>query len=339
MSRNYETTFLSFRMTRETYSLLGMIAAAVVCFPSLAAESRSAPTLPMPHLDLDNLHLKPTSSTHSREEESIRISPFSYEVLFPEESAAISSSTRSGNSWVTAPAQLARSVSRSVGRSGYSRAEISSSEMSVQSGGLPLLSSGVSSELVRTVLVGAGYLVETDPSYKYGLPVSLGAEIGQHITLAGGNFTLGEIDFPYYSSVEQAQSLVFRLYSIGAGGLPSSLLYQSSPQDIHSGIYNVGIAYGGPVVPKDLVFSIAFNGVPSGASVGLLLPNADPTIGSTTGQVLAKDGGTWTQQSVVGGVKGAISISVTPAAVPEPQTIAMVFIAGIAFWAIRRRPF
>ena len=336
MSRISQSLSLSRGLTCGKFPFAGVLASAIVFLPCLAVESPGTATLPTHHLDFDKIHPESTSPIHSREEETIRISPYSYEVLFPDELRTTKASASSRIPWLTDPAQPTRNGFRLGGRSGASRAEFSVSDVPLQSGGLPLMSSGASSEFVRTVLVGAGYLVQTDPSYKYGLPVTPGAELGQHISLAGGSFTLGEIDFPYYSSVDQSQSLVFRLYSVGAGGLPSSLLYQSDPQDIHSGIYSVGITYAGPIVPKDLVFSIAFYGLSNGASVGLLLPNADPTIGSTTGQILAKEGGTWTQKTVQGGIKGAISISVSAASVPEPQTVLMVFIAGIALWAVRR---
>lgn len=305
--------------------------------PCFGADNLGSPMPLTRRLELERLHPDSTASVHSKETESIRVSPFSYEVLFPNETPSSQVSSSSRIPWVTSPLQSPRNGSRISNRGGSRPTLFSSSDGLLPGSGLPLVSSGVSSEFVRTVSVGVGYLVETDLNYKYGLPVPSPSEFGQHITLEGGPFRLGLVQFPYYSSIEQSQALVFRLYSVGAAGLPASLLYQSGPQDVHVGIYSVNITYDMPSIPKDLIFSVAFYGISKDASVGLLLPNANPVMGSTPGQILSKTGETWTTETIAGGIKGAISISVTPATVPEPKTVLMVFLAGIVLWSVRRK--
>lgn len=315
---------------------LVLVSIAMV-LPCAAAEFPSASMPLTRRLDLEKLQPESVSAVHSKEVEAIRISPFSYEVLFPDDTPYPRSSSSSRVPWITDPSQSPRNGSRVGSRGSYQSAQFSSSDGPLSVSGLPLVTSGASSEIVRTVSVGVGYLVETDSTYKYGLPVPSSAEYGQHIVLEGSPFKLGQVEFPYFSSIEQSHALVFRLYSVGTAGLPASLLYQSNPQDVHAGIYSVNITYDMPLVPKDLIFSVAFYGISKDASVGLLLPNADPVIGSTPGQILSKVGGTWTPQTVAGGIKGAISISVTPAVVPEPKTVLMVFLAGIILWTVRRK--
>lgn len=170
-----------------------------------------------------------------------------------------------------------------------------------------------------------GYLVPTDLTSNDVLaPLRNSLEFGQHVVLAPGPFLLGQVVFPYYSSVQATEAnpanLVFRLYSVGAGGLPSSLLYQSSPQTVNEGVVQVTIGYDSKPVPRDLIFTIQFSGLSSKDSAGLLLPNADPTIGSTPGQMVVNNGGVWSLSNIDGVSKPAVSIAITAATVPEPGT-------------------
>jgi len=305
----------------------GLLVSAVVGALRLSAE----PTpMAQKHIDFSTIHPESTAPVHHREADTVLLSPFSYEVLFADDPKSL---TDAPHSWMTLPARSASGSSKQGSRSGFQRATFSQPESPTPG----VLSPGAYRSVVPTSASLLGYLVQTDPSFKNGLRVPDGAEYGQHITLAGGPMQLGEIAFPYYSSVSASQALTFSLYSVGVGGLPDSLLYRSGPQDVNNGIYSVHISYGGSLVPEDLIFSVKFSGVGSSANVGLLLPNADPVVGKTTGQILSNTDGTWSQHSVGGNLKGAISISVTASTVPEPQ-VAILGLLGIGFlWFVSRQ--
>ncbi len=310
---------------RKTQVGCALVSAAI---GSLRLAAESAPVA-QKHIDIANIHPESTAPVHHREAESALYSRSSYELLFADDSRAVSSTPKS---WVTQPSKVPFGSSKQASRGHFQRATFSQPETAN-----PEIHLGAAiHSVVPTGSSLVGYLVEVDPSYKNGLRIPDGAEYGQHITLAGGPLALGQVAFPYYSSVSASQALTFSLYTVGVGGLPDSLLYRSSPQDVNQGIYNVSISYGGSVVPEDLIFSVKFSGIGSSANAGLLLPNADPVLGKTTGQVLANQDGTWSQHSVGGGLKGAISISVTAATVPEPQT-AVLGLLGIGFlWMASR---
>lgn len=279
------------------------------------------------HLDLANIHPESTAPVRHREADTVLLSPFNYEVLFADDQKSIIGPTPT---WLTVPARSTAGLVKQGSRASFQRATFSRPE----SPNPGILSPGVYHSVVLTGSTLLGYIVLTDPSYKNGLRIPDGSEYGQHITLAGGSLALTEVSFPYYSSVSAAQALTFSLYSVGTGGLPESLLYRSSPQNVNEGIYNVSISYAGSIVPQDLIFSVKFSGIGASANAGLLLPNADPVVGTTTGQILANQDGVWSQHSVGGGLKGAISISIT--GVPEPR-VAILTVVGIGFlWMASR---
>jgi len=291
--------------------------------------SASPEPLAQRHIDFSTIHPESTAPVHHREAETILISPFSYEVLFADEPKSISGVPQS---WLTLPARATSGSSKQSSRTSYQRATFSKPEAPNPG----VLSPAVYHTVVPTGSAAIGYLVLTDTTYKNGLRIPDGLEYGQHIRLAGGSLALGEVTFPYYSSVSASQALTFSLYSVGTGGLPDSLLYRSSPQNVNLGIYNLSISYGGSIVPQDLIFSVKFSGIGASANAGLLLPNADPVIGTTTGQILVNQDGTWSQHFPGGNLKGAISISVTASSVPEPSVAALGFL-GIGFlWMASR---
>jgi PEP-CTERM motif len=158
-------------------------------------------------------------------------------------------------------------------------------------------------------------------------------EYGDQITLGGlaAERRLTGFSVEYSANYSFVGGAVVKFYeNDGIGGAPSTLLYQSAPLNIVNGggIYNISFAQ--PIVPDTFTYTVQFLNVTGANQAGLVLPNADATVGSSLNDFWVKNGATW-QLNNLGATKANFTASVT--AVPEPGTYALAGVAGFAWLA------
>jgi hypothetical protein len=179
-----------------------------------------------------------------------------------------------------------------------------------------------------------------------GLVSSRGTrEIGDEINL-GLPSTLTSISFEYhYAGVTGAASGILRVRDIALGDTPGSILLQSNPFSLENGFHSASVTGLSLDVNSRIVWSVEFTGTVSegGANnAGLLFytgaPVADVPGGSTDDHW--ENNGTaaspiWVLADNAGGIIDNFGARVT--VVPEPGTVAMLGLGGLALVAAARR--
>src|SRR5215207_1538652 len=97
-------------------------------------------------------------------------------------------------------------------------------------------------------------------------------ELGDEINLTTGASVLTDFQFEYNYSGGDGATGVLRLWAKDAnGGLqPGTLLLQSSPFNLQSGLHSAGISGQALAVPGNLIWTVDFDGIGLGESAGLL---------------------------------------------------------------------
>ncbi len=143
-------------------------------------------------------------------------------------------------------------------------------------------------------------------------------EFGDQISIAGGaGQVVSSISFEYYANYTQAGGLTFNVYANdGVGGTPGTVI-DTRALDVTSGgaVKTIDFAYNAAnVLPETFTYSVQFAGFGGANVAGLIVGNANASIGSSLNDIWEKQGGAWTSKQVV---------------IPEPSTIALFSVAGV----------
>lgn len=149
-----------------------------------------------------------------------------------------------------------------------------------------------------------------------------GNAYGDEVVFGGTDRVLRSISFEYYANYAQAGGISFNLWSkADAASLPGASIYSTTADIVNGGgVVTINFAYdaGANTLPDRLVFTAQFAGV-SGANVaGLIIPDANPSVGASANDFWEKTG------------PGATDWTLTQV-VPEPSTVALFSVAGAAF--------
>lgn len=159
------------------------------------------------------------------------------------------------------------------------------------------------------------YSAEALPNIFYSSANMFGDEV--NLGGAATDRTIASISFEYYANYAQAGGITLSLFANdGVGGAPGTLI-DSFSGDIQNGgaNFNVNFAYNvANVIPDTLTWAVQFAGVGGANSAGLIA-NATALTGSSPNTFWENQGGNWVEQSIV----------------PEPTTVALASVGGVAF--------
>jgi hypothetical protein len=169
-------------------------------------------------------------------------------------------------------------------------------------------------------------------------------QYGDEINFAGNKRGLTDISFEYNANVitfDLTEKVHFWLYkNDGAGGTPSSVLYDSNTDapggiQVFNGINHVDIGGLNLQVPDKVTFAVQFTGLGPGESAGLTMYDP-PTVGkSLAGGVIGSyddfwenAGGTWTLFRFPNG-NPAGNFGARFSAIPEASTVSYAILGGL----------
>lgn len=149
--------------------------------------------------------------------------------------------------------------------------------------------------------------------------VYTGNPYGDEIVLGGTDRAVSQIKFEYYANYAQAGGITFNLWSKDAGVAPGASIYSATADIVNGGgIVSIDFTYdAGNTLPDRLVFTAQFAGVGGANKAGLILGGGDPSVGASADDYWEKTGpgaADWTLKNV-----------------PEPSTVALFSVAGLAF--------
>lgn len=176
-------------------------------------------------------------------------------------------------------------------------------------------------------------------------------EFGDELKLAGSERIIQSFSFDYFANYAQAGGLTFRIYAndgalVGGSHTPKTVL-DVRTFDILSGGAHVEINFpydASNVLPDSITYTVAFSGIGGGSPnrAGLILPNANPTVGSSFDDIWQRTGtgaSDWAliQVTDANGVPVIANFRATVTAVPEPGTVALMVLGGAGLLAASRR--
>jgi hypothetical protein len=164
-------------------------------------------------------------------------------------------------------------------------------------------------------------------------------EIGDNVTLDGQNRLLSRFEFEYSALLTPAADKigVARIYANdGVGGAPLTLLYESDPFLLDNGLKSVSIdGISGVTLPDSITWSFGASPLGAGEASGLLLYNP-PTVGSSDSAYWEKTAVGWVSKVLdVPGQTVPANFSARITAVPEPTTIQLAILGGLAVLGLR----
>jgi hypothetical protein len=181
----------------------------------------------------------------------------------------------------------------------------------------------------------------SDPKNYLGDFYGSASEFGDQVKLTS-SFPLERfvttIKFEYYlaynaSGNEQVQFSLYSASGTDLNGGPGSLLYSSAPVSIvkttdnYVQLDNVNIQ-----VPNDVIWTVKFTGVDfaGGERAGLIFYNP-PTVGSSANDFWEKNAnGQWQAKNFIAGGGNVANFGAQIIAVPEPTTIQLGLLGGMA---------
>lgn len=194
-----------------------------------------------------------------------------------------------------------------------------------------------------TALAGTVYDNTTSSinNRSFGPPtVSNGQEFGDQVFLSGLDRRITDFTFQYFlgsnAGGNETAELFFHLNDGGASGTdPGTTIYRSGEFSLDKGFQTVTAQGLSVTVPNTFTWTVTFNGVDLGEQAGLLLYNP-PTVGASFDDFWAKNSdGTWSTFLVdAGATPGNFYARVV--AVPEPSTVALAVLGGLAFLGFSR---
>jgi hypothetical protein len=161
-----------------------------------------------------------------------------------------------------------------------------------------------------------------------------GTEFGDQVTLGGlkGDRIVKQFKMEYYMSygVSGDETAQIKFYSnSGANGAPSSLLYDTGVFSLTRAGYNtVTINDVNVAIPDNFTWTVSFGGLTGSEVAGVTLYNP-PTVGSSFNDFWEKTSSGWTLKQMPGGTPVA-NFAAQITAVPEPTTIQLALMAGLA---------
>lgn len=177
-----------------------------------------------------------------------------------------------------------------------------------------------------------------------------GTEYGDQVILSGTERQVTAFSFEYWGQgfANGAASADIKFYKndgalVNGTAGPGSLIFDSGsftidPTTGGGKILNFDAAAlnGGFVVPDSFTWTVTFN-VPTGGDAGLSI-YTPPTVGNSYVDYYVNNGGTWQLRSGLNGqaVDFGASLTASPV-VPEPATIALLGLGGVAALMLRRR--
>lgn len=211
--------------------------------------------------------------------------------------------------------------------------------------GLSAVVFGVSSAEAATV-----YQLNTGPGNDYYLGTS---ETGDELHLGGTDRIIESFSFDYYANYSEPGGLIFRIYAnngplVNGSQVPGDLL-DVRTLDLAAGGGHVVINFpfdAANVLPDKITYTATFNSINSNpvAKAGLTLPNGNPTIGTSFDDVWTRTGpgaSDWALIHVTDLSGNPIigNFTATVTAVPEPGTLALMTLGGLALFVVARRRF
>jgi len=166
-------------------------------------------------------------------------------------------------------------------------------------------------------------------------------EFGDQVFLSGADRRITDFSFDYFlganASGNETGELFFYSNDGGiTGSEPGTVLYQSGSFSLGTGFQRIAAQALAVNVPNTFTWSVAFNGLDLGEQAGLLVFDP-PTTGASFDDFWVKNtGGAWSTFTIDNGATaGNFSARIT--AVPEPSTVALAVIGGLALFAARFR--
>lgn len=165
-------------------------------------------------------------------------------------------------------------------------------------------------------------------------------EFGDQVFLAGSDRRISDFTFDYFLSANASGNETGELFFYSNNGItgsePGTTLYRSGSFSLGTGFQKVAAQALSVTVPNTFTWTVAFSGLDLGEQVGLLLSDP-PTVGASLDDFWVKNtGGTWSTFTIDNGATpGNFSARIT--AVPEPSTVALAIIGGLALFAGRFR--
>lgn len=136
--------------------------------------------------------------------------------------------------------------------------------------------------------------------------LNVAGEYGDSVSLAGGGGVFAGLSLEYYANYSRADGLTLRIYSLGPNGLPDTLL-DSRLLGIRDGgaTVSVDFAYNpANAVGSELAYSVEFSGLGNGQKAGLIVPDREPTVGTSPDSYLQRGSSGWGTASVGGILSG-----------------------------------
>lgn len=169
-------------------------------------------------------------------------------------------------------------------------------------------------------------------------------EFGDEINLAGTDRILTDFQFEYYGDFTSAfgrtgRIRIYKNDGPGTYATPHTVLYDSGSFFLNSGYNTKWISGLSVEVPNRITWTVEFSGVTEavGDRAGLLFYHP-PTIGTSARDFWALFNNQWSLYHFGGTTfKPEANFGVRIVAVPEPSTLALLALGGVALLA-RRRP-
>jgi hypothetical protein len=202
------------------------------------------------------------------------------------------------------------------------------------------LASSGAALLLSVAALNAQTTVYDNTKFDQGSTYTSGDEYGDQIALKLGPRTVQGFQFNYFSTYDMTAGASLKFYAndgalVNGMASPGTLLYDSGPIDIKSGIQTVSIGFSSiPFeVPNSFTWTAHFNGidVASGKQSGLLVYDP-PGPGASDATFWRRNGTTWSLDNLSGanGVMPA-NFNAKLITVPEPSTYALMAL-GLVGW-------
>ncbi len=175
-------------------------------------------------------------------------------------------------------------------------------------------------------------------------------EFGDELHLTSGG-VIESFSFDYFANYSQSAGVTFKIYAndgglVSGSSTPGTLL-DARTLDVASGGGHVQIQYpydAANVLPSTITYTVTFSGIGGGSSnrAGLILPNSDPTVGSSFNDIWQRTGpgaSDWALIQVTDqdGNPVIANFKATVTTVPEPGTMALLALGGLGLVVLARR--
>lgn len=174
------------------------------------------------------------------------------------------------------------------------------------------------------------------------LPADSGVEYGDQVTLAKSQqfVTVTGFSFNYWASGVPSDATAQVKFYDSTGSTPGATLFDSGTFSIKDTAgtkvtFDQAALNGGFAVGNDVTWSVKFNY--SSGSVSLFAGNPIATTGGGYPDYWTFKNGSWTLLGNTGAPGGSVNFVSTITAVPEPSTIALLGMGGLAGMILIRR--